>query len=129
MPCRVFIADDVDGIRNLWRLFLDEDGAFAVAGEAGDGQAVLEGIAATRPDVVVLDLSMPGMDGLEVLEALRHSDPHLPVVVASGLTGSRLRDRTLHLGASGFFEKGRPATELVEMVRTAWRQSADRSLA
>jgi DNA-binding NarL/FixJ family response regulator len=121
MPCRVFLADDVVGIRDLWRLFLEEDGGFSIVGEAGDGAAVLEGIAATRPDVVVLDLCMPGKDGLEVLQTLSRTAPDVAVVIATGFAGSRLSEQTFELGARGFFEKGCPGEELVAAVRSAVR--------
>jgi two-component system invasion response regulator UvrY len=127
MACRVFLADDVEGIRALWRMFLDEDGAFEVVGEAGDGDHALQGIVATRPDVVILDISMPGKDGLEVLRELRQIDPDVPVVVASGFAARRLAHVAFDQGADAFFEKGRPAAELIAMVRGAGVISARRA--
>lgn len=122
MPLRVFLADDVEGVRALWRFLLEEDPDLVIVGEAGDGNAAIEGIAATSPDVVLLDISMPGLDGLEVLQHLRAQDPDVPaVVVASAFAAGRLAERSLELGAAAYFEKGCPPAELVETVKTASR--------
>lgn len=122
VPCRLFLADDVEGIRVLWRYLFEAEADFVVVGEAADGDAALDGIAATDPDVVVLDLSMPGRDGMEVLKVLRELDPDLPVVVvASAFAAVRLEALALELGAAAYFEKGKPGAELLDAVRTACR--------
>lgn len=127
MACRVFIADDVEGIRTLWRLLLEEDRDIVVVGEAADGDAALAGIAKTAPDVALLDLSMPVRDGLEVLQTLQAEVPDLPVVVASGFATTRLSELAVGLGAFGYFQKGDPPDELVEIVRSACRAPARRA--
>ena len=72
---RVFLVDDVPELRLLVRLTLEEDPAIEVVGEASNGREGVEGVGATRPDVVLLDLSMPDMDGLEAIPLMRESAP------------------------------------------------------
>src|SRR3954454_7763145 len=120
MACRVFIADDVEALRALWREFLEADPDIEIVGEAGDGQAALEGVRATRPDVLVLDLSMPNVDGLEVIGRLQIELPEVRIVVASGFTAARLAPLALQLGATAYLEKGMTAETLREAVRAAY---------
>jgi DNA-binding NarL/FixJ family response regulator len=112
MPCRVFIADDVEALRVLWRQLLAERGDIEVVGDAGDGAAAIDGVRAARPDVLVLDLSMPRVDGLEVIRTLRAEVPETKIVVASGFSAARLAPLALELGASAYFEKGGPIDAL-----------------
>jgi DNA-binding NarL/FixJ family response regulator len=119
MPCRVFIADDVPSLRALWRTFLCEDPNIEVVGEAGDGAEALAGVRETQPDVLLLDLSMPRVDGLEVIRTLNEEAPDVRIVVASGFSASRLAPLALELGAVSYFEKGGSAAELREAVAGA----------
>jgi len=73
-PVRVVIVDDTDDLRELLRLALSR-GGMEVVGEAGDGLAGIEAVRLEQPDVVLLDLSMPVMDGLEALPRIRHLVP------------------------------------------------------
>ena len=116
MACRVFIADDVEALRLLWRQLLEEEGQIEVIGDAADGEATLEGVRALRPDVLVLDLSMPKVDGLEVIRALQEDVPDTKIVVASGFSAARIAPLALELGASAYFEKGSPVEELRQAV-------------
>jgi DNA-binding NarL/FixJ family response regulator len=116
VTCRVFIADDVEAIRTLWRHALAEHDQIEVVGDAADGQAAIDGVRATRPDVLVLDLSMPRVDGLEVIRALRDDGSDTRVVVASGFLAGRMAALVLELGAVGYFEKGSPVGDLCETV-------------
>lgn len=119
MPCRVFIADDVEALRVLWAQFLGDDPGFEVVGEAADGEATIAGVRATRPDVLVLDLSMPKVDGLQVIQALRAEMPEVRIVVASGFLAVRLAPVALKLGATSYLEKGVSAAALREAVHAA----------
>jgi DNA-binding NarL/FixJ family response regulator len=116
MPCRVFIADDVEALRVLWRRMLVERGDIEVVGDAADGAAAIDGVKAARPDVLVLDLSMPRVDGLEVIRTLRAQVPETKIVVASGFSAARLAPLALELGASAYFEKGGPIDALRNAV-------------
>ena len=119
MPCRVLIADDVASLRALCRTFLTEDGELEVVAEAADGGEALELARELRPDVLLLDLSMPRVDGLEVIRTLRAEVPEIRIVVASGFAAARLAPLALELGAVGYFEKGGSAEELRSLVLEA----------
>jgi DNA-binding NarL/FixJ family response regulator len=119
MPCRVFIADDVEALRVLWRQFLTEGGDVEIVGEAADGEQAIAGVRDTVPDVLVLDLSMPRVDGLEVIRTMRAEMPDVAIVVASGFAASRLAPLALDLGAAAYFEKGSPPEMLRELVLEA----------
>ena len=103
---RTAIVDDADDLRMLVRLQLELDGRFEVVGEAGDGVDALSLIDSQDPDLVVLDLAMPLMDGLEVLRELQNRHWQRPVVVFSGFGSSTMVDRALALGASSYVTKG-----------------------
>ena len=120
MACRVFIADDVEALRSLWREFLEADPDIEVVGEAADGLTALEGMHVTRPDVVVLDLSMPELDGLEVIRRLQVELPEVRIVVVTGFSAGRLAPLALELGATSYLEKGMPAETLREAVLSAY---------
>ena len=119
MACRVFIADDVEALRVLWRQFLEEDEELEVVGDAADGIEALAGVRDLRPDVLVLDLSMPRMDGLEVIREVMRQYPETGIVVASGFAESRLGALAIELGAHAYFEKGGTADRLRELVHEA----------
>ena len=119
--CRVYLADDLPELRLIWRIVLEDDSEIEIVGEAADGRAALEGVEATDPDVLVLDLSMPDMSGLEVLKVLRdrESRPRPRIIVASGHLASRMEDLVLSMGATAYFEKGRDSAGLRAMVIAA----------
>jgi DNA-binding NarL/FixJ family response regulator len=91
-------------------------------GEAGDGRAALEGIAETRLQAVLLDLSMPDMDGLEAIPHIREGNPSVAIIVLSGFSADRMAPRAMEQGADGYVEKGTPIQELREVTRSAVTQ-------
>jgi DNA-binding NarL/FixJ family response regulator len=109
----------VPELRELVKYALEDDPEFEVVGEAGDGRSALEGIAETRPAAVLLDLSMPDMNGLEAILEIRKSDPDVAIIVLSGFTADRMGPPTLERGADRYIEKGTPMQELREATRTA----------
>ena len=119
MTVRVLLADDQALIRSGFRALLSTATDLEVVGEAGDGNRTLEGVQATRPDVLVLDLSMPDRDGLEVIPVVRTAVPSTAIVVASGFAASRMAPLALELGACAYFEKGGPASEFRQLVKDA----------
>ena len=108
----------------LWRTFLEEHADIEVVGEAGDGVDTVDGVRETQPDVLVLDLSMPRLDGLEVIRLLQMQAPDVRIVVASGFTAARLAPLALELGATAYLEKGIAAEDLREAVLAAHELSA-----
>jgi DNA-binding NarL/FixJ family response regulator len=117
IPLRVFVADDVSDMRALVRFALEDTPDMVVVGEAGNGAAAVEGIGQTNPDVVLLDLSMPGLDGLEVIPVVQRKSPDTGIVVFSGFEAARMRGPTAELGADRYVEKGRPLDELRAAIR------------
>jgi DNA-binding NarL/FixJ family response regulator len=103
---RVVLADDDDDMRLLMRSALHRDGRFEVVAEAGDGDAAVEATRRLTPDLVLLDLAMPGRGGLEALPLLHEASPTTRVVVVSGFPGDRLEAVTRAGGAVGYVEKG-----------------------
>jgi hypothetical protein len=86
---RVLLCDDAAGFRALVRFALAEDPAFTVVGEAADGHAGLEAVAALRPDVVLLDLSMPRLDGIDAIAWMLDRSPHSRIGRAVRVRGGR----------------------------------------
>lgn len=118
-PIRVVLADDVAALRELVRCVLDDAGGFDVVGEAGDGIEAIRVVEDRRPDLVLLDLSMPQLDGLEALPRIRTASPATKVVVFSGFTSDRMSRETSRLGAVSYIEKGTEPAELVRLLRVA----------
>ena len=118
-PISVYLVDDVPELRELIRFGIEEDPGFEVVGEAGDGRTALEGIAETRPAAVLLDLSMPDMDGLEAIPLIREGDPDVAIVVLSGFSADRMGGHVLDRGADSYVEKGTPIQEIREATRVA----------
>jgi EAL domain-containing protein (putative c-di-GMP-specific phosphodiesterase class I)/CheY-like chemotaxis protein len=114
-PIRVVVCDDAPGIRALMRTTLEHDGLVEVVGEAGDGEAVVGVVAAACPDVVLLDLSMPNVDGLAALPRILEVAPWAGVVVISGRDEATYASQVLALGAERFMAK--PAA--IEAIRAA----------
>lgn len=113
----VYLCDDVPELRKLLRIVLEEDPDLRVVGEAGDAETGIEEIAELQPDVVLLDLSMPGLDGLEALPLIRRAAPETSVIVFSGFTEARMGALVLERGAARYIEKGEPLEEVRRAVR------------
>jgi chemotaxis response regulator CheB len=110
---RVLLADDADDMRFLIRMALEMDGRFEVVGDAADGEQAIRLIELERPDVVVLDMAMPKMDGLQVLAEMRTRGSVVKVLAFSGFNGG-VKDEAKELGAADFVRKGdAPIEDLV----------------
>jgi DNA-binding NarL/FixJ family response regulator len=117
-PARVVHVDDADDLRALIKRVLDREDDFTVVGEAADGRAGVEVAHTSMPDVVLLDIAMPVMDGLQALPQIRKKCPATVVVVLSGFgSDSRAAQKALELGAHGFLNKGDTQGKLVERLR------------
>ncbi len=119
MTIRVVIADDHHVDRDGLCYLLSQEPDIEVAGEAADGQQTADVVAATRPDVLLLDLYMPGLDGHAVLAAL-HGAAHRPaVVVLTSATGDEHLVRAMHAGATSYLLKTASAEHVIAAVRDA----------
>jgi DNA-binding NarL/FixJ family response regulator len=114
----VVVCDDVPGMRRLARIVLEEDGDVSVIGEAADGREAIQEISRLQPDVVVLDLSMPELDGLEAIPIIHEIAPRARIVVFSGFEEEKLADAALRRKASRYVRKGAPLDELRSAVRS-----------
>ena len=115
---RVLLADDESLVRTGLRMILSSEPDLAVVGEAADGRQALRLLAELAPDVVLLDLRMPELDGLGVLRALPASGAPPVVVLTTFDTDANVQE-ALVAGAAGFLLKDAPAAQLVTAIRAA----------
>jgi len=111
----VLIVDDAVEIRQLLHMTLELDGRFEVVGEAENGQEGVDLAADLRPDLVVLDVEMPVLDGMAALPELRRVVPHAQVVMYSSAPAD-LEESALAAGAAGYRVKGSDLDELVALL-------------
>jgi len=114
---KVLIADDHAVVRSGLKQILAETTEIVVAGEATNGREVLEKLGKQHWDVLVLDITMPGRSGLEILKDIKHLKPDLPVLVLSMHAEEQFATRTLKAGASGYLNKESAPEELVKAIR------------
>ena len=121
-PIRVLVCDDVEAFRALMRYTLQEDPGIEVVGEAGDGMAAIEAAQRLQPDVVLLDLTMPVLDGIDAIPTVLERAPGTRVVALSGWGADRMADAALEQGAVAYVEK----TDDVAAIRAAVRGAVRR---
>lgn len=114
---RILIADDHPLIRRGIRQLLSESVYVGTIDEAGDGFAAIDAISGTHYDVVILDISLPGKDGMEVLKDIKLKHPDLPVLMLSIQPEEQYAVRAFRLGASGCLNKSSAPDELVAAIR------------
>jgi DNA-binding NarL/FixJ family response regulator len=115
----IVLADDHELVRMGLRVLIEREDDLALVGEANDGTSALELVRTTRPDVLLLDLQMPGMDGLQVLRAVA-AEPalgHTRVIVVTTFEIDQYVVEALQAGASGFLLKGNVPAELIHAIR------------
>jgi DNA-binding NarL/FixJ family response regulator len=116
-PIRILVADDHPVVRDGLVAILSTQPDFLVVGEAGTGDDVVRQVAALRPDVVLLDLEMPGMDGVDALRALRARNDRVRVLVFTAFDTDDRILAAVRAGAQGYLLKGVPRDEIFQAVR------------
>jgi DNA-binding NarL/FixJ family response regulator len=114
---RVVLVDDQALVRTGFRMILDETGDIEVVGEAGDGTAAVAVVTRAKPDVVLVDVRMPGMDGIEATRRIRALPTPPRVIILTTFDLDEYVFAGLHAGASGFLLKDTLAADLVSAVR------------
>ena len=114
---RVILVDDQELVRAGLRLILEPDDGFHIVVECADGAAALAAVAAARPDVVLMDVRMKGMDGVEATRRLRAAPDAPPVLILTTFDDDEVLSAALRAGAAGFLLKDAPAEDLIRGTR------------
>jgi two-component system invasion response regulator UvrY len=117
---KVLLADDHSIVRAGLRRLVEESGVMAVIAEAADGREAIRKAQEKRPDVAVIDLTMPGLDGLEVISQLKLCCPSLPILVLTMHEEEQFVVRSLEAGARGYITKQSAPEQLVRAIRKVY---------
>ena len=117
-PIRVFIVDDHPIIRRGLRSIIDEEDDIEVVGEASSGQEVLDNLSQISCDVMLLDISMPGKGGLDILKPVKQEKPHMAILMLSIHPAKYYAERCIDGGASGYLTKEAAPNKLIDAIRT-----------
>jgi DNA-binding NarL/FixJ family response regulator len=116
MATRILIADDVPELRAIFRLLLQTDQRFEVVGEAADGYEAIAQARLLQPDLVILDVAMPRLDGLQAIPKIHEAVPGVRILVLSGFEAGRISEQAIALCATAFLEKGAPTEEIISVA-------------
>jgi DNA-binding NarL/FixJ family response regulator len=119
---RVFVVDDHPIVREGLALLIDQEPDLVVCGAAEEAESALTAIAASRPDILVLDISLRGRDGIELLKTIRSTDPDLPILVLSMHDEAMYAERALRAGANGYIMKQEATENVLVALRRLLRQ-------
>lgn len=117
MQLRVLLVDDHPVVRDGYRRLLESTPDIRVEAEASSGEKAYELYFNTQPDVLIIDLSLPGISGIEAIRRIRLRDPNANILVFSMHDSPLMVKRSLEAGAAGFLPKSSAATEMVDAVR------------
>jgi len=112
-PIRIFLVDDQSMLRAAFRSLLAQDARFEVVGDSGDARSAIERVAELRPDVVVLDISMPGLSGLDAIGPMRAAHPRVRILMLTHHEGDSFVEQALRGGADGYLSKDSDPSELM----------------
>jgi len=119
MPIRILIVDDHSVVRQGLRMFLSLDGELEVIGEAGNGQEAIEMVNKLQPDVVLMDLLMPVMDGISATQVIRRDYPDSEVIALTSVLEDASVVNAVRAGAIGYLLKDTQADELCRAIKAA----------
>jgi len=120
-PIKVYLIDDQTMIRAGFRALLDQREEFEVVGDHADARKALEEIPELRPDVILLDISMPGLSGLDAIGLIRKASPRAKILMLTHHEGQTFVERALKAGAEGYLSKDSEATELALAIGAVHR--------
>lgn len=120
MSIRVLIVDDVPELRALFKILLDNDGRFEVVGEAEDGEIAVQRAAELQPDVIVLDVAMPRLDGIHAIPLLHEASPGVRILVLSGFEGHRVATQAIDACATAFLTKGTAPAKIISTLHEVY---------
>jgi DNA-binding NarL/FixJ family response regulator len=118
-PLRILLADDHVTVRHGLRLLIDSQADMKVISEASDGNAAMQNARALKPDVIVMDISMPGMNGLMATRALKKQQPKVAIVTLTRHGDDAYLQELLRAGVSGYVLKQSAPAELLQAIRAA----------
>jgi DNA-binding NarL/FixJ family response regulator len=116
MTVRVFLVDDHVVVRDGLKLLLQSRSGITVVGEASDGLTAVRRVRELRPDVVIMDITMPGMDGIEATRVIREERPTTQVIILSMHSATEYVSRALEAGARGYVLKESAGVEVIQAV-------------
>lgn len=116
MPLKTVLIDDAEDVRRVVALQLELSGSFEIVGSGATGGEAIELAERLAPDLMLLDVSMPDMDGLAALPEVMGASPGTQVVVLSGFSGPEIERRAIALGATAFLDKGTPLEDLPNVL-------------
>lgn len=117
MKLKIFIVDDADIMRKLVQQYLGQNEAVAIVGEATSGEEAIAKAKESQPDVVLLDVNLPGMSGAEVVRRLRPIIPNIRIYFFSAYEVNDLKDLNLNIPVDGFIRKSSIKAGLLEMIQ------------
>ena len=115
---RVYLVDDQTMIRAGFKSLLMKDARFEVVGESGDPRRAIDAIAAVKPDVVLLDISMPGLSGIDAIPQIRKSHPKARIVMLTHHEGDSFVEQAMRAGADGYLSKDSEPAELTLAIES-----------
>lgn len=124
MPVRILIVDDNPLVRNLLRKALEAEPGWEVCGEAGNGKEGVESAQTISPDLVVLDLSMPVMNGLEAARVLNERVPTILVIMFTTFCTPHMESEALSAGVRKVISKSGPLSDLIQCARVLLSDAA-----
>jgi DNA-binding NarL/FixJ family response regulator len=114
---RIFIVDDHPIVRHGMKVLIDQEPDLATCGEAEDGRKALADIRSIRPDLLIIDISLAGMDGLELVKHVHSFEPTIPVLIVSMHDETLYAERALRAGARGYVMKQEPTERILLAIR------------